>query len=190
MELHRVGVKYFAADPGAVDLEAVVPVFHGWIRERPVEGLLIDVADYRHVRGGPGVVLVGHEADYSLDLSRGRPGFLCVRKRFSVGGAADPLIAAFRGALHGCRALEAAFGGRLRFHTGEAEVLFLDRLHAPNRPETIDGLRGGIEAALGRLYPGLPAAIEPRAADRREPLAVGISVPGAPDLATLCARIG
>ena len=35
--------------------------------------MLIDVADYRHVPAGPGVLLIGHEANYSLDNRREPP---------------------------------------------------------------------------------------------------------------------
>src|SRR5436189_20066 len=127
MDLHRLSVKYFLADPAALDLERIVPVFHRWIQEHVVEGFLIDVADYRHVEGA-GVILVGHEADRALDLSDGRPGFLYRRKREMKGSLSERIRLAFRGALLGCQALEneKPLEGRLRFRTDEAEVLFLD----------------------------------------------------------------
>ena len=77
----RIKVKYFVQEPAAVDLPAFIPVFHHWIQEHRVEGLLIDVADYKHMQNGPGIVLIGHEADYALDLAGGRPGLIYDRKR-------------------------------------------------------------------------------------------------------------
>src|SRR5689334_21079722 len=64
-------------DPGMLD--SVIPIFHGCIQNRLVLNEktpepLIDVADYRHVHHGPGIVLIGHEADYSIDNTNGRLG--------------------------------------------------------------------------------------------------------------------
>ena len=49
-------------------------VFHQWIRDSVCPEMLIDVADYRHVPAGPGVMLIGHEANYSLDNRENRLG--------------------------------------------------------------------------------------------------------------------
>ncbi len=77
----RVGAKVFAAPGASVDLPAFIPAFHGWIQRASLEGLLIDVADYQHVPDGPGIMLIGHEADRALDMSHGRPGMLYQHKR-------------------------------------------------------------------------------------------------------------
>ena len=77
---HRIKAKVFFSAP--VDLEEITLVFNRWIREQRLDGhLLIDIADYRHVPGGPGVILVGHEADIAIDLGDGRPGLAYIRKR-------------------------------------------------------------------------------------------------------------
>ena len=85
MNLHRISVKYFVAEPECVDLDAMIPVFHEWIQRSRVPGMLVDVADYRHITGGPGVVLVGHDVDYALDTTDGRPGLVHTRKRSITG---------------------------------------------------------------------------------------------------------
>ena len=81
MNLQRIQVKYFVKNPDVVDLPAIVPIFHTWIQKASLEGLLIDVADYKHVHEGPGIVLIGHEGDYAMDMGSGRPGLLYIRKR-------------------------------------------------------------------------------------------------------------
>ncbi len=43
--------------------------------------MLIDVADYKHVQDGPGILIIGHEGDYALDQENGRSGLLYTRKR-------------------------------------------------------------------------------------------------------------
>src|ERR671925_120500 len=106
---HRIKVKYFVQDPAAIDLPAFAPIFQRWIQEHRVEGLLLDVADYKHVQDGPGIVLIGHEADYSLDLSGGRPGLVYDYKRGwdATASLQERLRIVLRGALAGCQALEA-----------------------------------------------------------------------------------
>jgi adenylyltransferase/sulfurtransferase len=44
-------------------------VFHRFIQRSLVEGFILDVADYRHVPDGPGVMLVGQDLDYNLTPS-------------------------------------------------------------------------------------------------------------------------
>ena len=78
---HRISVKFYFEDL-SVDVEEFIPVFHRWIRENVVPNeLLLDVADYKHIVDGPAILLVGHEADYVVDLTGGKPGFQYVRKR-------------------------------------------------------------------------------------------------------------
>ena len=77
----RFSVKYFVSSPAHVELSKFVPIFQRWIQRQLVEGLLIDVAAYEHVYQGPGIVLIGDEGDYSLDIRDGRPGLMYTRKR-------------------------------------------------------------------------------------------------------------
>ena len=94
-------------EPGArIDLARVLEVFHGWI-SNPADGeLLIDVADYRHVPAGPGVLLVGFEGDYSVDHAGNRPGLRYNRKAPLPGADEDRLLQALRAAGRGCLRLE------------------------------------------------------------------------------------
>ena len=53
-------------------LDDFIPVFHRWIQKQTVSGhLLIDVHDYSHIHQGPGILLVGHEGNFSIDLADG-----------------------------------------------------------------------------------------------------------------------
>jgi hypothetical protein len=83
MNTQRIAVKFFVEpDPRAtVDLEPFIAMFHRFIQQGSVEGLLIDVADYAHVIEGPGVILIGHDVDYGIDTTGGRAGLLVTRKR-------------------------------------------------------------------------------------------------------------
>ena len=83
MEAHKLQLKIYLTPESAraVDIEDLIPVFHRWIKQRLLPELTIDVANYRHVPQGPGVVLIGHGSDYFMDEGEGRPGLLHNRKR-------------------------------------------------------------------------------------------------------------
>src|SRR5882724_7078916 len=104
--IQHVRVKIFARQPAPADLGAAIPVFHRWIQDRVCPEMLIDVADYRHVPNGPGVMLIGHEANYSLDQTKGRLGLLYSRKQ-AGGDARQNLQQAYTAAGAACRRLEA-----------------------------------------------------------------------------------
>src|SRR5215471_21410176 len=80
MDIQHVNVKLLVKDPEYLEMEAVVPIFHNWIREQVWEERLLDVADYRHVFAGPGIILIGLEGDYSLDNTDSRLGVRYSRK--------------------------------------------------------------------------------------------------------------
>ena len=107
MDLHRLGIKFFAADPAAVRLEDFIPIFHGWIQKQSLAGhLLIDIHDYSHIHHGPGILLVAREGNFSIDMSDGRPGLLYYRKTPSGLSPAEHVTAIFSSALQACLLLE------------------------------------------------------------------------------------
>src|SRR6266851_2898772 len=100
-----VRFKIFAREPAPSEIGDAITIFHRWIQDRVCPEMLIDVADYRHVPNGPGVVLMGHEANYSLDNTKGRLGLLYSRKQ-SGGEAQENLRQAFDAAVAACGRLE------------------------------------------------------------------------------------
>ena len=149
----RFSVKFFVNDPAAVDLEAVVPIFQKWIQRHTVEGMLIDVADYKHVENGPGIVLIAHEADYALDERDGRPGLQYTLKREAEGDFSDRLRLAIQRALSACEALEAekTLNGAITFALDEVEIVFLDRLRVPNDEQSFAAVQDDLKAVLGDI---------------------------------------
>ncbi len=146
MELYRLGVKFFAADPASVSLPDFIPIFHTWIQRQIVDGhLLIDVHNYSHIHNGPGILLVAHEGNFSIDMAEGRPGLLYYRKQ----PGAD-FAAAVQSALRACRLLEEepVLKGRLQFRNDELLIIANDRLHAPNNEQTFSELKPLLSSAL------------------------------------------
>lgn len=161
----------------------MVPVFHRWIREDAVPGLLIDVADYKHVVAGPGIILIGHDVDYALDMSHGRAGFLTRRKRLAGGTVAENLQSALDWALTAARQFQQDTG--LTLGGDDIEITFPDRLHAPNNKETFALFREEALAAWQNVVGDVAVTWHDGAADGRRPLTMRATIPGAATLAAL-----
>ena len=155
-QMQHVNVKLLLHNPDQVDLEPLIPVFHGWIRDQVGEGLLLDVADYRHVDAGPGVVLIGHEGNYSVDNTDHRLGVRYNRKAALDGSNQDRLKQAARAALTACQRLEAdsRWGGMLRFNGQEIEIFINDRLLAPNCDATREAFHSDLQIFSEKLFRG------------------------------------
>jgi hypothetical protein len=147
MNLQHVNAKIFVDGALAIGLDRLIEVFHGWVAQQSLSETLIDVADYRHVPGGPGVLLVGLEADYSLDHRQGRCGLRYNRKAPWDGSNDDRLLQAIRSAADVCLRLEAEFD-LLRFSRREFELLINDRALAPNTEATYEYFRSALPAFL------------------------------------------
>jgi hypothetical protein len=155
-QMQHVNVKLLLRNPGEVDLEPLIPVFHDWIRDQVGEGLLLDVADYRHVDAGPGVVLIGHQGNYSVDNTDSRLGVRYNRKAALDGTNQDRLKQAARAALTACQRLEeeSRLQGKLRFNGQEIEIFFNDRLLAPNSDRTREAFDSDLRSFSEKLFRG------------------------------------
>lgn len=153
--IERFSLKLFAADGQVVDPNDIIPIFHRWIREQAVPGLLVDVADYGHLPEGPNVLLVAHEANYAFDCG-GQPGLAYATKRSSPGALADRIADAARILVAAARRLQeemaADGGGSLAFKTDRWEIVINDRLHAPKIADVEQALRVVIERAARQVF--------------------------------------
>jgi len=189
----RVSVKFFSGpDPGAaLDLQPYIGMFHGFIQDEALPGLLIDVADYAHVPNGPGVMLIGHDVDYAIDRTGGRTGLLTVRKRCGDTALADSLRDALRMGLTAMYAIHQSVDTAERFSTESFEVQVIDRLVAENDDEGFAAAKGAVLSVLGELFgDGNTEISRANADDLRKPLCFGVKAPGAPDAKALVERLG
>jgi len=194
---HRMSVKFYFEDL-SVDVEEFIPVFHRWIREDVVPNeLLLDVADYKHIIDGPAILLVGHEADYVVDLTGGKPGFQYVRKRDLGADLPEALETTLGQALNGVKLAESdvELQGKLKLRTDAATIVVLDRLNFPNQSSNGDASGDAGEAVRSQLADNLTAlfggdtTITRVENDGREPLTFELSAPSAPDVDTLLGRL-
>jgi hypothetical protein len=184
--LQRIGVKVFLAE--APSLEKIVPVFHRWIQNGSVDGMLIDVADYSHVPEGPGVLLVAHEGNYAVDMGGGRPGLLYYRKQAVEGDLAQRLQAVAAIALRAAAALERDVDAKGAICGDAIQFFANDRLAAPNDADTEKAFQPALDRLLDRLFDG-GARKQCRNQDPRERFNVDVLADKGANAATLLARL-
>lgn len=191
MSPRRIAIKLFAHRTlGLHELQPFIAVFHRFIQEASVPGLLIDVADYAHVPDGPGVILIGHDVDYGIDRTGGRTGLLTTRKRAGDRDLPELFRDTLGMALATAQALEADPQADLTFGGEELQISFPDRLATPNSAVSAESAIKALEPVVGALF-GDGARLERDAeseADPRRMLALRISG-GVADLATLASRL-
>ena len=170
----RLSVKLFATNPEVVEIEAYTAVLQRWIQDHVVEGLLIDVVDYKHMHHGPGIVLIGDEGDYAVDLRDGRPGVSYIIKRHDFELGQQLLEHAARLVLNAAVLLEAeeSLNG-IQFDYSELKVEFQDRLNFRNQPETWEKAQPVINGFADKIYVE-GAQIENAHEDQREVFAVRV----------------
>jgi hypothetical protein len=190
MQSEKLQIKYFAKPNLAFEVEAVVPVFHRFIRERVLDEQMIDVADYKHVKHGPGVVLVGDANDYYLDEGEGRPGLLFSRKRHGA-GPEGRLREGFARTLRACKLLQEApeLAGKLDFATDEILVKLPDRLRAPNDDASFAEASRELGDLLDKLYGAGSYSIQ-RGAAPPAPLELRVKSKSAPAITALLSALG
>jgi hypothetical protein len=167
IDLQHINVKLLLDAPE--DLDPVIPIFHSWIQSRALPELLIDVADYRHVHHGPGIVLIGHEADYSIDNTDGRLGLRYNRKALLDGGNEEKLRQATKAAIAAAQRLQSdtRLNGKLNFNGQDIELFINDRLVARTNDETRRALDPEFRRFANRLLNGTEYSLSYESDPRR-----------------------
>jgi hypothetical protein len=176
MTLERIAVKFFTKT-NTVNEAVFIDIFHEWIRFGSVPGILLDVADYRHVPQGPGVMLITHEINYAMDHAEGRFGLVAQQKLSHAATRQELILGLLHAAATFAVRLEYSFrvAGRVQFEAGEFEFYSNDRRLLPNTPAAFADLLPDLQAAAAALYPGRAATISRVDNDPRERLAVRVS---------------
>lgn len=156
-EAYRLDIKLDIDSDQPVDPAPLIPIFHRWIQNDHFQGdVLIDVADYRHVPDGPGVILVAYEAHLSVDFERGRPGLRYARKRPPVEKRdfGELLRHDFSRAQEAARLLqrESAFADGTRISDQRWTLKIQDRLRAPATDQAFEAVEPELRSFLSELY--------------------------------------
>ena len=182
MNIQHINIKFYLENPEAVNLADYATAFNTWIQNQRLEELLIDVADYLHVHNGPGIMLIGHEADYSLDNRAGRLGLLYNRKAQLAGTTQVKLAQAASAVLTAAEILEKENG--LKFNGQEVQIMINDRLLAPNTTQTFIALETDLKTFFDRLYNGAEYTLTHHT-DPRERFTVNVKTENRFDVETL-----
>ena len=116
-----------------VDLELFIPVFHEWIQKNKIPNhIMIDVADYKHIPDGPGIMLIAHEGNFSIDLENGKAGLLYTRKQTLGEDIVDNIQTITSISDHTCRLLESSdsLNGKISFNN-QYKIISNDRYYFP-----------------------------------------------------------
>lgn len=169
MNLQHINFKIALQNPNQIDFEKFTPVFHRWIQQKLTSEMLIDVAEYFHVPSGPGVLLIGHQANLSIDHIDSKWGFLYNRKTVIEGSNLEKLTTVLKATLEHARRLESeeVFQKSLSFDVGDLQFIVNDRLLAPNSDETFQALQADLKNLFEKLYAGASYQIT-RPSDARD----------------------
>lgn len=142
----RVSMR-FPVTAAPADLQPAIPAFHRFIQRGLVEGALLDVADYRHVPRGPGVMLIAHDVDYGIS----HDAFTVVRKRSASDTAATQVGDLLRMALGFMEQVTADHDLDVSFDPARFTVAVHDRALGP-RAAVAGQLRDQLEPLVAELY--------------------------------------
>ena len=173
MNPSRVSVSFAATEPPG-SLDPAIPVFHRLIQRGLVEGLVIDVADYRHVPDGPGVLLVGHDVDYGVT----KTALTVTRKR-----TAAPLAEQFRDAVRmALGAMDSiAYDGELvaTFNRSAVTVAIPDRRLEQDGVDLAADALGELAPVVAEIWGDDATIAEVERADSRRAPRLSVTAPAA-----------
>jgi len=171
--VRRVCAKLYAHRAAEINDDVFVALFHEWIQQRALPGVLLDVADYTHVPDGPGVILVGHATTFALDRGDGRFGLLAQRRR-PDSDARTAIAAVVRELLEVATRLEAEdrLEGAVVFDRCLLRIEVNDRLHARNDDASFEALAPIARDVMTEVLGGSAVAVERVENDPRDRLAL------------------
>lgn len=191
----RLSLRFEMTGPSPVDLGDVIPVFHRWIQDSRTDAMLIDVADYRHVQAGPGVVMVGHADDFGIDngvqAGVAGQGFYYVRKHARLRDT-QPFPVRLREiwarALATAHLLEQEAELRAQVNPACVRLVVLDRLRYPFTPEALRGAQDALRAFFAEAYGTDDFVLDHPPPDARLPMTWRVAAPQGAALDALRAR--
>ena len=186
MDLERFCLKFFVRETD-IDETTFIPIFHDWIRQKTLPGTLLDVADYRHVPDGPGIMLIAYETNYAMEHIDGQFG-LSGQHKLGEGNTNKERIldlakrmASFGDLLES----DERVAGKIKFEGNKFLYRANDRLKAPNTDETYAALKPDLADAAESLYPGKSVSITRVDNDPRSRLEILVEVADAVDISSL-----
>ncbi len=157
MSLRRIDVKLPITNPEDSDNAAYTGIFTRWLSD---EERWLDIADYTHVPSGPTVMIVGDDAQFSIDAGKGELGVLYSHRGELEGSDTERLEHVLRTALQLVADLESEDDCPIRVRTDRADVVVNDRLAHPNQDDTAAALTTAVTAAAESVFGAAPTSVE------------------------------
>ena len=154
MDLQKFGVKLFINTNGSYSSKDFVPVFHNWIQDKVIDDhLLIDVTDYSHIPDGPGVMLIAHEGNFSLDQENQHPGIMYMRKTEISGSFKERFNKVLSTVVKAANRLnDNNISKQVDFKLNSFRFIANDRLYAENTADNQGLYKRKIQKALDGKY--------------------------------------
>ncbi len=154
MDLQRINLKLLADAPPDFSVDSFLAIFGRWRNDATNPAAWFDLADYAHMPKGAGVVLVGKQGNFSIDLGDPGPGLLYCGKQDYSGPVEQRITETFQRCLALVKPLltEPEYPPDLEVQPGKWELAINDRLDSPNTGATDRELRPGISAALDTVF--------------------------------------
>ncbi|MEB3209705.1 MAG: hypothetical protein VKL39_00055 [Leptolyngbyaceae bacterium] len=189
MNLDRFAVKFFAQSEPDVDDAAFIDIFHEWIRLKRLNQVMLDVADYRHVPEGPGIMLVTHEINYAMDRNDGKFGLYAQRKVGDEETLKERILGLVKSTAQFGSLLEAeaSLQGKIKLDGSTFHYIANDRLNAPNTEEAFNAIKKDLEAIAAEIYPGKTVSVTRLDNDPRARLTAVVTVDDSVDMSSLVA---
>ena len=135
--MHKFGLKRKIKSI-QTDIESFVPLFHNWIQEDRIPNhIMVDVANYKHISDGPGIMLIAHEGHFSLDFEDNDLGLLYMRKT-PLGDNISETLSSIQQILDFAVELikiDSAIGEKIEF-SEQYQLISNDRYEFPNDVES------------------------------------------------------
>jgi hypothetical protein len=138
-KMYKIGIKKMATQFD-IELEKIISIFHEWIQNDIIsEHLTIDVVDYKHVPDGPGIMLIMHEGNISIDFENNEIGLLYIRKQPLSETLLENIIKIKSILIFFINELEnhKSLKGKICFN-GNYKIISNDRLHLPDNDSSKD----------------------------------------------------
>jgi len=153
-DLQRIQVKIASNAPDDLNLDPIIAIFARWRHEKDDPAQWVDLADYAHMRRGPGVMLSGMRANIAFDMGAPRPGFLYTARKGLSGSYQDRIGSVLRSCFSFALriAREKEFPSGVVFDWTALEFRFPDRLETPNNSTIDRELRPALTQLLDTLF--------------------------------------
>jgi len=155
MGLYKFGIKLFIENSKDYSSKKFIPTFHNWIQNKSIPNhLLIDVIDYSHIADGPGVMLIAHEGQFSLDQEYKKPGMMYMRKTSIDSEFADCFHLVFATVQHAASLLASSTDNTLKFSNKSFRFIANDRRVAENTNKNRQLFQNKIDNIIKEKFPG------------------------------------